>query len=85
MSLGISSVSFAPKKNCEWKPGGICPKPLPNPNDVMKDRFEKQIERHEAESKAKPKEERTLGDWFNVANSFIRKTFDTMKESSTKY
>ena len=78
---GLGSASIVSNKDKGWKPGGICPKPMPSPQEVMRDRFEKQTQKAEDASKEKPASERNLVDWFNVVNG----AFKRFSKQSVKY
>ncbi|MBR1942414.1 hypothetical protein IJ843_01610 [bacterium] len=58
--------------------------PTKNPNEIMKQEADKFIKKQEEKSKSKPAEERNVGDWINVASSYVRK-FVNIAENSKKY
>lgn len=55
-----------------------------NPNEVMKEQADKFIRKQEEKSMEKPANERGIGDWINVASSYVRK-FVEFGESAKKY
>lgn len=84
MSLGIVGVSsniISPKKTEQQNHWYT---PTKNPNDVMKEQADKFIKKQEEKSKEKPAEERNIGDWINVASSYVRK-FVEFGEQTRKY
>ena len=81
---GIGTAGIVSNKNQGWKPGGICPRPMPNPNDLLNDRFERLAQKREEASKEKPASERNLGDWINIASGLIRKLPEKL-DSMNKY
>ena len=87
MTLGICSVSAGIVSPNQYKTpnNGICPKPLPSPQEVMRERTDRFIKQNEEKSIAKDASERNIGDWFNVANNFFRNLKDKMLEAGRKY
>ena len=86
MSFGILNVgsNIVSSSKLEWKSGGICPKPMPNPNEIMKEQADKFIKKQEEKSLNKSAEDRNIGDWINVASSYVRK-FVNFAENTKKY
>lgn len=79
--LGVSSNIVSPKRTehpNHWYT------PTKTPDELRKEHVDKYMKQQEEKSKAKPIEERNLGDWFNVGMSYVKK-FVESAEQTRKY